>query len=75
MEQKLCIDCKHFKSRSCEHPILGTSLVDGYPNSEYAAVMRLESRECKPAALLFEPMEAVIYDMADLFPNRKGATQ
>jgi hypothetical protein len=65
---KLCIDCKHLYQRECQHPSLGISLVDGKPKSEFAAIMRLEQNSCKPAGLLFEPMEAVIYDLADLFP-------
>ena len=66
---KLCIDCKHYKSRSCNHPSTGISLVDGEIKGEYASVMRLDQSLCKEEALLFEPMEAVIYDLADLFPE------
>ena len=50
-------------------------LVTGKQKEEYAAMMRLISSACKPEALLFEPQEAVIYDLADLFPNLKGAEQ
>jgi len=73
MEAKLCIDCKHFNVgyRFCQHPSLGHSLVDGEPKADFASVLRLPSQACKPEGLLFEPMEAVIYDMADIFPNRK----
>ena len=72
MEAKLCIDCKHYTPvRACKHPSLGFSLVDGTHNTDVCAVMRLPSQACKPEGLLFEPMEAVVYDMADIFPNRK----
>ena len=66
---KLCIDCKHYKSRSCFHPSIGVDLVEGGLKSEYCAVMRLDTRACKPEGLLFEPMEAVVYDIAALFPD------
>ena len=66
---KLCIDCKHFVSkRECKHPSNGIDLIDGKTKVEWCAVMRLEQNSCKPAGLLFEPQEAVIYDLADLFP-------
>ena len=79
-EPKLCIDCKHYKSRSCFHPSIGFDLVEGGLKSEYCAVMRLDSRACTTNAILFEPMEPVIYDLAALFPdvnfpNIKGASQ
>jgi len=79
-EPKLCIDCKHFKARSCYHPSIGFDLVEGGIKSEYCAVMRLDTRACKPEGLLFEPMEAVVYDLAALFPdvnfpNIKGETK
>lgn len=68
---KLCIDCKHFVAniRSCQHPILGISLVDGKPKTDSPSFMRLNFSYCKEEALLFEPQEAVIYDLADLFPE------
>jgi hypothetical protein len=73
MEAKLCIDCKHYApERICKHPSLGFSYVDGKPKTDFASVMRLPYQDCKPEGLLFEPMEAVIYDMADIFPNQKG---
>lgn len=77
---KLCIDCKYLKSRKCHHPITGIDLVEGGIRTETAAVMRLDSQLCKTEALLFEPQEAVIYDLAELFPdvnfpNIKGATK
>ena len=73
---KFCIDCKHlFLQRECSHPNIGLDLVTGKPKTEYAAVMRLVQSSCKPEALLFEPVEAVIYDIADLFPNQSGAKQ
>ena len=69
MNPKLCIDCKHFvNSRECKHPSNGIDLIDGKTRVEWCAVMRLEQNRCKPDALLFEPQEAVIYDLADLFP-------
>ena len=68
-EPKLCIDCKHFKARSCYHPSNGIDLVEGKIQSEFCAIMRLQYRECKPEGLLFEPMEAVVYDIAALFPD------
>ena len=77
---KLCIDCKHLKDRKCHHPITGIDLVEGGIRTESAAVMRLDSQLCKTEALLFEPMEAITYDFAALFPdtilpNIKGETQ
>lgn len=70
---KLCIDCAHFVSeRECKHPSIGIDLVDGKPKQELCAVMRLPAAPCKPEALLYQPMEAVIYDIADLFPNQSG---
>jgi hypothetical protein len=77
---KLCIDCKYLKSRKCHHPITGIDLVEGGIRTELAAVMRLHSEPCKPEAILFEAMEPVIYDLAELFPNVnfpniKGETQ
>jgi hypothetical protein len=68
MNPKLCIDCKHYSNRNCQHPSLGISLVDGHPKTEYAAAMRLPASKCATEAILFEPQEAVIYDLADLFP-------
>lgn len=68
-EPKLCIDCKYLKSRTCYHPATGTDLVEGGVRKESAAVMRLESQLCKPEGLLFEPVEAVVYDIRDLFPD------
>lgn len=73
MEPKLCIDCKHYVHRMCEHPSFGFSLVDGKKNSIFCVTARGGFGQCKPEAILFEPQEAVIYDMADLFPNLKGA--
>ena len=73
---KFCVDCKYlFLQRDCSHPSIGLDLVSGKPKTEYASVMRLVQSPCKPEALLFEPQEAVIYDLADLFPNLKGAEQ
>ena len=78
---KICIDCAHFVSpRECKHPSLGIDLVNGKPKQEWAAVMRLDQSKCKTVGLLFEPMEAVIYDLRDLFPtpqfpNVRGETQ
>jgi hypothetical protein len=70
MEPKLCIDCKHFvNKRECKHPSNGIDLIDGKTRVEWCAIMRLEQNRCKPEALLFEPQEAVIYDLADLFPE------
>ena len=66
---KLCIDCKHYKSRNCYHPENGIDLVDGGLKSDMCVVMRSEAGKCKPSALLFEPQEAVIYDLAELFPD------
>jgi hypothetical protein len=79
-EPKLCIDCKYLKNRKCHNPITGIDLVEGGIRTELAAVMRLDSQLCKTEALLFEPMEAITYDLAalfpdTLFPNIKGATQ
>lgn len=79
-QPKLCIDCKHYKSRNCYVPANGVDLVDGGLKSEMCVVMRSESGICKPSAILFEPQEAVIYDLAELFPdvnfpNIKGASQ
>ena len=74
-EPKLCIDCKYYKNRYCHHSTHGIDLVDGTPNYVYCAMMRLDHYPCKTEALLFEPQEAVIYDIADLFPNREGATK
>ena len=66
---KLCIDCKHFTGkRECKHPSNGIDFIDGKAKIEWCAIMRLPANSCKPEALLFEPMEAVIYDLADLFP-------
>jgi hypothetical protein len=61
-----CINCKHYSSRMCAHPSLGLDLVEGKHKTEYAAMMRLESQPCKPAGLLFEQVEAVIYDFSML---------
>ena len=78
---KLCIDCKHFVSkRECKHPSNGIDLIDGKARLEWCAIMRLPQNKCTPEAILFEPQEAVIYDLADLFPappfpNLKGANQ
>jgi hypothetical protein len=79
-EPKLCIDCNYLRGRKCHHPITGVDLVEGGIRTESAAVMRLDSQPCKTQGLLFEPLEAVIYDLRDLFPdvnfpNIKGATQ
>jgi hypothetical protein len=68
-EPKLCIDCKHQKDRSCYHSSYVIDLVDGKLLYQACAIMRLEHYPCKPEAILFEPMEAVIYDIADLFPE------
>lgn len=68
-EPKLCIDCKHFKARSCYHPYNGIDPVEGGIKSEACAILRLEHRSCKPEALLFEPVEPVVYDLAALFPD------
>ena len=69
MDTKLCIDCKHLRGRDCLHPSLGHSLVDGKPNAEYASVMRVDSpTACGTIGRYFEPVEAVIYDLRDLFP-------
>ena len=70
-QPKFCVDCKHLKGRMCQHPSIGLDLVTGKQKEEYAAMMRLVSYACKPEALLFEPQEAVIYDLADLFPAPK----
>ena len=61
-----CINCKHYSSRNCAHPSLGLDLVEGKHKTEYAALMRLDSYACKPAALLFEQVEAVTYDLSML---------
>ena len=80
-QPKICIDCAHFVAdRECKHPSLGIDLVNGKPRLEWAAVMRLNHNKCKTEGLLFEPMEAVIYDLKDLFPapqfpNIRGETQ
>ncbi len=75
-QPKLCIDCAHFVSpRECKHPSNGIDLIDGKLNRNWCSVMRLIVSSCKPEALLFEPQEAVIYDIADLFPNQSGETQ
>ena len=79
-QPKLCIDCKHYKSRNCYVPANGVDLVDGGLKAEMCVVMRSEAGKCKPSGLLFEPQEAVIYDLAALFPNVnfpniKGETQ
>ena len=79
-QPKLCIDCKHYKARSCFHPSNGVDLVEGGIKSEACAILRLEHRSCKPEGLLFEPMEPVIYDISALFPdvnfpNIKGETK
>jgi hypothetical protein len=67
---KLCIDCKHYIAvRRCKHPSLGFSLVDGEQNTDSCAVMRLPSQRCGIDAALFEPVEAVVYDLAELFPE------
>ena len=67
---KLCIDCKYYVAvRNCKHPSLGISLVDGTPNTDFCAVMRSSNRNCGVEAALFEPVEAVIYDLAELFPE------
>jgi hypothetical protein len=66
---KLCIDCKHYKSRNCFNPANGIDLVDGGLRSDMCVVMRSEAGICKPSGLLFEPMEPVIYDLAELFPD------
>lgn len=72
-QPKLCIDCAHFVSpRECKHPNLGIDLIDGKSKLEWCAVMRLPAGSCKPEALLYQPQEAVIYDIADLFPNQAG---
>lgn len=68
-EPKLCIDCKHYKSRNCYVPANGVDLVDGGLKAEMCVVMRSEAGICKPSGLLFEAMEPVIYDLAALFPN------
>ena len=68
-EPKLCIDCKHQKSRSCYHPSNGFDLVEGGIKSEFCAVMRMDSKACKTEGILFEAMEPVIYDLAALFPD------
>ena len=81
MDSKLCIDCKHLRGRDCLHPSLGHSLVDGKPNVEYASVMRVDSpNACGTIGRYFEPMEAFIYDLADLFhapsfPNLERTTK
>ena len=67
-QPKFCVDCKYLSNRDCTHPSIGLDLVYGKPKTEYASVMRLVQSPCKPEALLFEPQEAVIYDLADLFP-------
>ena len=70
MTTKLCIDCKHYVAvRNCKHPILGLSLIDGEPNTDSCAVMRLQSQRCGIEAALFEPVEAVVYDLAELFSD------
>ena len=79
-EPKLCIDCKYLKGRKCHNPITGIDLVQGGIRTESAAVMRLDFQLCKTEALLFEPMEAITYDLAALFPdtqfpNIRGETQ
>ena len=66
---KLCIDCKHYKSRNCYHPSNGIDLVEGNPKSELCALMRLDSYACKTDGLLFEAAEPVIYDIRELFPD------
>jgi hypothetical protein len=76
-EPKLCINCKHYKTRNCYHPKNGIDLVDGGLKSDMCVVMRSEAGKCKPSALLFEPQEAVIYDIDELFsetpfPNIRG---
>jgi len=76
---KLCIDCKHYKARSCFHPSNGIDPVEGGIKSEFCSIMRLDSRACAEG-ILFEAMEPVIYDLAALFPdtqfpNIKGETQ
>ena len=68
-ELKLCIDCNYLRGRKCHHPVTGVDLVEGGIRTELAAVMRLDSQPCKPEALLFQPQEAVIYDLRDLFPD------
>lgn len=75
-QPKICIDCAHFVSdRECKHPSLGIDLVNGKPKVEWCAVMRLSAGSCKPEGLLYQPQEAVIYDIADLFPNQSGETK
>ena len=75
-QPKLCIDCVHFVSpRECKHPNLGIDYIDGKSKLEWCAVMRLPASSCKPEALLYQPQEAVIYDIADLFPNQAGETK
>jgi hypothetical protein len=66
---KLCIDCKHYKSRNCYSPENGVDLVDGGLKAEMCVVMRSEAGKCKPSALLFEAAEPVVYDLAALFPD------
>ena len=66
---KLCIDCKHYKERSCYHPSNGIDLVDGKLKSEFCSIMRLDYRACTTEGVLFEAMEPVIYDIAALFPD------
>ena len=69
-QPKICIDCAHFVSeRECKHHSLGIDLVTGKPKTEFAAVMRLPNNRCTPEAVLFEPQEAVIYDLRDIFPE------
>ena len=77
---KLCIDCKHQKDRTCYQSSTVIDLVDGKKIYQSCAIMRLEHYPCRPEAILFEPMEPVIYDLAALFPdtifpNIKGETQ
>jgi hypothetical protein len=66
---KLCIDCKHQKDRTCHHSSYVIDLVDGRFIYQACAIMRLDHYPCKTEALLFEPTEPVIYDMAALFPD------
>lgn len=59
---KFCYDCKYvyepFGSEpKCKHTksILSVSLLSGHPEFAYCRNVRLNSGECKPEGLLFEP--------------------